>query len=79
MSFPCTNLYSLQAQRLKQHFTDFLNLYGNDEYPVGEMCEKMMRDTVKAEKETLPGIYPPEQEYQLSSIYVDMETPKVDV
>lgn len=63
-----------KAQRLKQHFTDFLNMYGNDECPIGEMSEKLMRNTVKDEKELLPGIISSEREYQLSSIYVDIET-----
>lgn len=65
-----------KAQRLKQHFTDFLNMYSDDECPIGEMSKKIMRDTVKDEKEMLPCIYPPEWEYQLSSIYVDTETPQ---
>lgn len=69
----------MQAQRLKQHFTNFLNMYGNVECPIGEMPEKLMRDTVKDEKEMLPGILPPEWEYNLSSVYVDIETPKVDL
>lgn len=78
MSLPHVNLYSLQAQRLKQHFASFWNMYANyDECPIGEISEKMMRDTVKDENEMLPGIYPPEWEYQLSSIYVDFETPQV--
>ncbi|KAL8092197.1 hypothetical protein AgCh_034477 [Apium graveolens] len=67
-----------KAQRLKQHFTNFLNIYGNVECPIEEMPEKLMRDTVKDEKEMLPGILPPEWEYQLSSVYVNIETPKVD-
>lgn len=54
-------------------------MYGNVEYPIGEMPEKIMRDTVKDEKEMLPGILPPEWEYKLSSVYVDTETPKVDL
>ncbi|KAK1373746.1 Ser/Thr-rich T10 in DGCR region [Heracleum sosnowskyi] len=65
-----------KAQRVKQHFTNFLNMYANDECPIGEMSEKIMRDTIKDEKEMLPGIFPPEWEHQLSSIYVDIETPK---
>lgn len=67
----------MQALRLKQHFTGFLNMHGNDECPIWEMSEKIMRDTVKDEKEMLPGIFPPEWEYQLSSIYVDIELPQV--
>lgn len=65
-----------KAQRLKQHFTNFLNMYGNNECHVGKMSEEIMRDTVKDEKGLLPSIYPPEWEYQLSSIYVDIETPQ---
>lgn len=36
-----------------------------------------MSDTTKDEESKLPGIYDPEFEYQISSIFVDCETAMV--
>lgn len=38
-----------------------------------------MKNTVKDNERMLPSIFPPEWEYQLSSIYVEAETPKVNI
>lgn len=60
-----------KAQRLEHSFRDSLNLYGDGELPVNEMVDKLMRNTVKDDLSKLPQIYPPEFEYQLSSVFVD--------
>ncbi|KAM7470988.1 hypothetical protein LguiA_009171 [Lonicera macranthoides] len=65
-----------KAQRLEHNLRGLLDTYGQGEFPVKEMAEKLMRDTVKDEERKLPGIYPPEMEYNLSSIFVEEETPK---
>ncbi|WCJ44717.1 hypothetical protein M5689_025372 [Euphorbia peplus] len=64
-----------KAQRLKLNFKDQLDKYGSGELPVKEMIEKLMRDTVKAEKSRLPGICSSDWEYNLSSIFVQVDTP----
>lgn len=65
-----------KAQRLEHHFSNLLNIYVNGECPIREFAEKLMKNTVKDDERMLPSIYPPEWEYQLSSIYVEAETPK---
>ena len=67
----------MQAQRLEKSFKDLLDDYGETEILLKEMPEKLMRDTTKDDESRLSGIYPPEFEYQLSSIFVDCETPSV--
>ncbi|GMH02901.1 hypothetical protein Nepgr_004740 [Nepenthes gracilis] len=64
-----------KAQRLGHNFKELSDAYGDEEMDAKEMVEKLMMDTVKADKTTLPGIYPPEFEYQLSSIFVETDTP----
>ncbi|GMP37256.1 hypothetical protein CsSME_00009024 [Camellia sinensis var. sinensis] len=65
----------LEAERLRHSFKDQLARYGDGEVCVKEMVEKLMRDTVKDDKSMLPHIYPVEREYQMSSIFVEEETP----
>lgn len=64
-----------KAERLRHSFKDQLAIYGDGEVCVKEMVEKLMRDTVKDDKSMLPHIYPVEREYQMSSIFVEEETP----
>lgn len=65
-----------KAQRLGQNFKELLNKYGKDEVPVKQMAEELMRDTTKADKSSLPGIYPIEMEYKTSSIFIkQFDTP----
>ena len=73
------NSFSLQAERLRHSFKDQLARYGDGEVCVKEMVEKLMRDTVKDDKSMLPHIYPVEREYQMSSIFVEEETPSVNM
>lgn len=64
-----------KAERLRHSFKDQLVIYGDGEVCIKEMVEKLMRDTVKDDKSMLPHIYPVEREYQMSSIFVEEETP----
>lgn len=67
----------VQAQRLEKSFKELLDKYGETEIPLKEMPIKLLRDTRKDDESKLPRIYPPEFEYQLSSIFVDCESPTV--
>ncbi|OAY22511.1 transport and Golgi organization 2 homolog [Manihot esculenta] len=64
-----------KAQRLEKNFKEQLEQYGEGEIPVKEMIHKLMRDTVKAAKSRLPGICSTDWEYNLSSIFIEVETP----
>ncbi|KAH0716827.1 hypothetical protein KY290_013395 [Solanum tuberosum] len=61
-----------KSQRLEYSFKQLLDEYGESEIPIGQAAERIMRDLAK-EDSNLPGIYSPECEYQLSSIFVDTE------
>ncbi|GAB2291650.1 hypothetical protein Dimus_025906 [Dionaea muscipula] len=63
-----------KAQRLACNFEELLNSCGGGEVDTRVMVEKLMMDSTK-ERSMLPGVYPPEFEYQLSSIFVDTATP----
>lgn len=43
------------------------------------MVEKLMKDTVKADKSSLPHICSLDWEFNLSSIYVEVDTPMVSI
>ncbi|KDP36783.1 hypothetical protein JCGZ_08074 [Jatropha curcas] len=64
-----------KAQRLEVKFKEQLDKYGEGEIQVEEMVEKLMKDRVKAEKSKLPGICSLDWEYNLSSIFVEVDTP----
>ncbi|XP_071725019.1 uncharacterized protein [Rutidosis leptorrhynchoides] len=64
-----------KAQRLGLNFKVLLEKYGQDEIPVKEVVEKLMKDTVKADESRLPRICSSDWEMNLSSIYVDVDTP----
>ncbi|KAL3372363.1 hypothetical protein AABB24_008760 [Solanum stoloniferum] len=66
-----------KAQRLKLNFKKMLDVYeANDEkICVKEMIEKLMRDTAKADKSKLPRICSTDWELELSSIFVEVDTP----
>lgn len=55
-----------------------MGTYGGDEVDAHEMADKLMMDTTKADENSLPKIYPAEFEYQLSSIFIDTDTPLVN-
>ncbi|XP_048336680.2 uncharacterized protein LOC107427218 isoform X2 [Ziziphus jujuba] len=63
-----------KAQRLRDNFKELVHKYGDGEFPIKEMIEKLMTDTTKDEESPLPHIYSPSREYYLSSIFVDEET-----
>lgn len=69
----------MQAERLRHNFKDFLDKYGERELPMKEMVEILMTNTVKDDESMLPKIYSAEFEYQLSSIFVDTDTPLVNL
>ncbi|XP_039170549.1 transport and Golgi organization 2 homolog [Eucalyptus grandis] len=64
-----------KARRLGQNFRELLKKYGEFDLPVNEMVEKLMKDTVKADKSSLPHICSLDWEFNLSSIYVEVDTP----
>lgn len=66
----------MQAKRLGQNFKELLRKSSNTYLPVKEM-EKLMRDTTKSDKGSLPHICSLDWEFNLSSIYVDVDTPLV--
>lgn len=68
---------NFQAQRLDHNFREVLAEYSGNELPIKEMVSKLMMDTAKDKEILPPGIYSPEIEYQLSSIYIDCARPKV--
>uniref|UniRef100_A0A5B6YTA6 Transport and Golgi organization 2 homolog n=1 Tax=Davidia involucrata TaxID=16924 RepID=A0A5B6YTA6_DAVIN len=64
-----------KAQRLELNFKELLGEYGEGEIRVNEMVEKLMRDTVKADESRLPHICSLDWEFNLSSIFVEVDTP----
>ncbi|KAK7400575.1 hypothetical protein VNO78_11785 [Psophocarpus tetragonolobus] len=62
-----------KAERLRHDFKELIDNYGQSEFPIKEMVEKLMTNTVKDEVCMLPGIQPPEREQPLSSIFVETE------
>ncbi|PWA94343.1 hypothetical protein CTI12_AA060010 [Artemisia annua] len=61
-----------KVQRLKLNFKKLLSTYDEDEdIPMKEMIDKLMRDTTKADKSQLPNICSLEWEHNLSSIFVE--------
>lgn len=55
-----------------------LGMYGGDgEIPVKEMVETLMRDKIKADESKLPNIWSLDLEINLSSIFVEFDTPLV--
>lgn len=67
----------LQAQRLGHSFKEVLARYGEDELPLKETVAELLMDRTKDDSSMLPGIFPPEVEYHLSSIYIDVSRPQV--
>lgn len=59
-------------------FKKLLGTYGEGDIPMEEMAEKLMKDTKKAgDKSKLPHICSLDWEYNLSSIFVEVDTPLV--
>ncbi|KNA10294.1 hypothetical protein SOVF_145770 [Spinacia oleracea] len=65
-----------KAQRLHHNFKELMDTYNEGEVQVHEMVEKLMTDTTKADKSSLPGILSPNFEHQLSSIFIDTDSPR---
>ncbi|KAF9607958.1 hypothetical protein IFM89_003878 [Coptis chinensis] len=66
-----------KAERLGRSFKELLDIYGSSEVPVELMVEKLMTDTTKADIHRLPGVRSFEMEYNVSSIFVEFDTPEV--
>ncbi|XP_021285449.1 transport and Golgi organization 2 homolog [Herrania umbratica] len=64
-----------KTQRLGKNFKQMLNKHGKNEVTMKEMVEKLMKDKVKADKSKLPGICALDWEFNLSSIFVEVDTP----
>ncbi|KAK9271011.1 hypothetical protein L1049_026599 [Liquidambar formosana] len=64
-----------KAQRLGLNFKELIGKHGKGDIPVKEMIEKLMRDTVKADKSKLPRICSLDWEFNLSSVFVQVDTP----
>ncbi|XP_027347088.1 transport and Golgi organization 2 homolog isoform X2 [Abrus precatorius] len=62
-----------KAERLRHNFNELIAHYGESDFPIKEVVEKLMTNTIKDEDCMLPGIYPPERERPLSSIFVETE------
>jgi uncharacterized protein with NRDE domain len=70
--------FFIKAERLRHSFKELIDEYGEGEFPIKEMVEKLMTNTNKDDKQCLlPGIHPPEWEFLLSSIFVDTQLPLV--
>ncbi|KAL8491505.1 hypothetical protein ACS0TY_023211 [Phlomoides rotata] len=63
------------AARLETNFKLHVDQYGEGEIAVKELVEKLMRDKEKADESELPNICPLEWEFNLSSIFVEVDTP----
>lgn len=70
MTFP-------QARRLEQNFRSQIEPYTEGEIPVTDIVKKLMNDTIKADESKLPRICSLEWELNLSSIFVEIDTPLV--
>ncbi|KAK7275749.1 hypothetical protein RIF29_16871 [Crotalaria pallida] len=64
-----------KARRLERNFKEQLAKYGKGEIPVKEITEKLMKDKVKAKKSSLPHICSYDWEFNLSSVFVEVDTP----
>ncbi|KZV40850.1 transport and Golgi organization 2 [Dorcoceras hygrometricum] len=66
---------SPQARRLEQRFKSHIDLFRESEIPVADIVKKLMNDTMKADESKLPHICSLEWELNLSSIFVEIDTP----
>ncbi|KAK6939218.1 Transport and Golgi organization protein 2 [Dillenia turbinata] len=64
-----------KGERLRLFFERELSKYGESEIEAADMAVKLMRDTVKADETRLPHICALDWEYNLSSIFVKVDTP----
>ncbi|PON34298.1 Transport and Golgi organization protein [Parasponia andersonii] len=64
-----------KARRLELSLKEEMSRYSESEIPVKQMVEKLMRDKVKADESELPGICALDWEFNLSSIFVEVDTP----
>ncbi|WVZ23563.1 hypothetical protein V8G54_002107 [Vigna mungo] len=64
-----------KAERMRQSFEEFIEEYGENDFPIKEMVEKLMTNRVKDEEWMLPGVQPREREHPLSAIFVETVLP----
>ncbi|KAI9084320.1 hypothetical protein K1719_033662 [Acacia pycnantha] len=64
-----------KGERLRHNFKELIDQYGESEFPIKEMVEKLMTNKIRDEESLLPGIHPPLREYPLSSIFVEADFP----
>ncbi|KAK4771095.1 hypothetical protein SAY87_031627 [Trapa incisa] len=64
-----------KARRLGDNLKELFSKSDNAHLPIKEM-QKLMRDTVKGDREGLPHIWPLDVEFSLSSIYNETERPR---
>ncbi|XP_061351150.1 uncharacterized protein LOC133296215 [Gastrolobium bilobum] len=64
-----------KALRLEMGFKEQLVKYGEGEIPVKEVIQKLMKDKTKAEESRLHHVCSLDWEFNLSSIFVEVETP----
>ncbi|XP_051118252.1 uncharacterized protein LOC127242660 [Andrographis paniculata] len=64
-----------KAEKLEERFRTEVGKYAEGEIPTKEMVEKLMRDTEKADDNKLPKICSRDWEHNLSSIFVEVDTP----
>lgn len=64
-----------KVQRLLCSFEDAVIKCSDSEISIEEISEKLMNNTTKDEESKLPRIYPPEFEYHLSAIFIEVDTP----
>lgn len=69
---------SPQAERLSKKFTELLTRHGEKEINAKEAVEEVMLDNIKADRDKLPHTgCSPDLEFQLSSIFIDINTERV--
>ncbi|XP_073284800.1 uncharacterized protein [Primulina huaijiensis] len=64
-----------KARRLEQNFRSHIDPYNEGEIPITDIVKKLMNDTIKADESKLPRICSLEWELNLSSIFVEIDTP----
>ncbi|RDX58715.1 hypothetical protein CR513_61967, partial [Mucuna pruriens] len=64
-----------KGQRLEVGFKEEVGKYGEGEIAVKEVIKKLMKDKIKADESHLPHICSLDWELNLSSIFVEVETP----
>jgi uncharacterized protein with NRDE domain len=71
-------VYFLQAIRLGKNFRELLRKHGDEEVVAKDVVERLMTDTIRADKDMLPNTgCDPDWEHGLSSIFIQVQTDEV--